>query len=196
MKDENLITKTCKTCNEEKLSSEFRYQHNCCRHCENLKNREYLRTKKGLISGIYSRQKSSSRLRGHDMPNYTLNELREWAFNQAIFHRLHTEWVRSGYKKDKTPSCDRLDDYKPYAFDNLQLITWYENWKKCNNDVINGINNKLSKSVVQMTLDGKFIVEHYSIAQAVRVTRAVRGNIRACCQGKRKTAGGFKWEFA
>ena len=53
--------------------------------------------------------------------------------------------------------CYRQDDYKPYKLDNLRLVTWKENLDKCNQDKRNGINNKLSKSVIRMDKNENFI---------------------------------------
>lgn len=48
-------------------------------------------------------------------------------------------------------------------------------------------------AVLQYSLDGKFIAEYHSLGEAERTTGALRSKIIMCCQGKRKTAGGFKW---
>jgi hypothetical protein len=46
------------------------------------------------------------------------------------FYELYNNWIDSGYKKSDKPSVDRIDDYKGYSFDNIQLMTWKENNKK------------------------------------------------------------------
>ena len=57
------------------------------------------------------------------------------------------------------------------------------------------INGKLSKPVLQFTLDGEFIREWPSIAECGRNGFNI-GNVCLCCQGKRKSAYGFKWCYA
>jgi len=66
--------------------------------------------------------------RGHLNPTYSLNELRDWLFSQDEFHKIYDEWVESGYDRWKRPSCDRLDDYKPYSLDNMRIVSWRDNW--------------------------------------------------------------------
>lgn len=48
--------------------------------------------------------------------------------------------------------------------------------------------------VKQITMDGKVVSEYCSIREAGRVTGICSHSIYACCNGKRKTAGGYKWE--
>ena len=57
------------------------------------------------------------------------------------------------------------------------------------------INGKQSKKVLQYTLDDEFVREWSSIAECSRNGYA-GGNICKCCQGKRKSAYGFKWCYA
>lgn len=56
-------------------------------------------------------------------------------------------------------------------------------------------NGKCSKKVLQFTLDGEFLREWSSIAECSRNGYA-GANICKCCQGKRKSAYGFKWCYA
>lgn len=51
------------------------------------------------------------------------------------------------------------------------------------------------RSVIQKDLNGCFIAEHPSIAEAMRKTGALSTTIQAVCNGRGKTAGGFKWEY-
>ena len=74
-------------------------------------------------------------------------------------------------------------------------MTWAKNEAKGHRDRKNGINNKMNKSVIQLTLDGKVIKVHHSQNHASRVTGIKQGNINKVCRGIRKTAGGFKWQY-
>lgn len=82
--------------------------------------------------------------------------------------------------------------------ENLNLMTHKENinWgtgiERCRNQLING---KLSKPVLQFTLDNILVKEYPSIQQVYRETGFSQGNICGCCNGKRKTAHGFKWKY-
>ena len=69
--------------------------------------------------------------------------------------------------------------------ENLELIE-----KDCHKDLH-------SSKVVQYTLDGEFIAEYQSIAEAARKTGIKQSNISHCCIGTYgfKTAGGFIWKY-
>ena len=71
-----------------------------------------------------------------------------------------------------------------------------EETKKKISDSKKGIpNDKCSKKVLQFTLDDEFVKEWLSIAECSRNGYA-GANICKCCQGKRKSAYGFKWCYA
>ena len=156
---------------------------------------KYQKTKKGIVTVIYNSQKQSSKRRGHPMPSYTLKELRQWMYSQKEFHELYDQWKASGYDRWLKPSCDRLDDYKPYTLDNLQVVAWKDNFSRSHKDRLNGVNNKASKSVLQFTLDGEFVAEHYSLHNAERQTGVSFKSISKVCNGEYSYAGGYVWEF-
>lgn len=52
------------------------------------------------------------------------------------------------------------------------------------------------RAVCQYSLDGEFIAEYYSMAEAHRATGAPTSKIALCCQNKRKTTGGFIWKYS
>ena len=199
----NFIMKICTKCNNFKKSTEYHKQkankdglqfH--CKACDKDYNLNRKRTKDGLISRIYNDQRGNSKQKGNPMPNYTLIELRSWIYSNSSFNKLYKEWVDSNYKKCLVPSCDRINDYKAYTIDNLQLTTWEKNKARGHADIKAGINNKKSKSVLQLDKNGLFVSEHYSIHQAGRATSNSFGNISQCCLGNRNIAGGFRWIFS
>lgn len=49
--------------------------------------------------------------------------------------------------------------------------------------------------VMQFTISGDFIMEYKSPYYAQSETGALRTHIVACCNGKRKTAGGYRWVY-
>ena len=200
---QNVSTKTCFKCKETKVITEFDKDssrkdgcHPYCKICKNIFIRAYIRTKKGLLTKIYGQQQENSRVRGHGIPEYSLTELREWAFKQPLFDKLYGDWVSAKFSTMLSPSVDRLDDYKAYSFDNIRLVTWQENNNKGHFDRKNGLNNKHSKPIIQLTSEGIIMREFYSRAQASRDTGIPRSSIWACCKGKLKTAGGYVWCYA
>ena len=63
------------------------------------------------------------------------------------------------------------------------MVTWEENNNKGYLDRKSGINNKLSKAVVKMDLNGNEIKEYYSMRQAARDIGGDSGNIWRVCNG-------------
>ncbi len=131
--------KQCTICKKIKDNSEF-YKNTArdnnalprCIHCENKRAKKFKRSKSGVISQLYSAQKASSKKRGHRLPEYSREELKEWLYSQALFHELYNEWVQSGYTKRLKPSVDRVRDETHYCFSNIRLCVWYENNGKPN----------------------------------------------------------------
>lgn len=153
------------------------------------------RTKKGIVTVTYSHQKQHSKIRGHNPPEYTKQELKDWLFSQPLFHKLYDNWERTGYQKKYKPSVDRKDDYIGYTMDNIQLMTWGENDSKGRKDVKNGINRKSLYPVMQYTKEGVFIKEFRSATEANKQTGVNRPNIITVCKGDRSHAGGYKWAY-
>ena len=114
---------------------------------------------------------------------------------QKKFHVLFDDWVLSGYKSDKKPSVNRLNDYEPYTLENIELVTWAENRMIAHDDFKTGKNNKLAKRILQYNLNGEFLKEHHSGVKAEKETGVNNSCISLVCHGKLKTAGGFIWKF-
>ena len=198
------IMKKCNKCGEVKPLEDFykdkRYKyitkHYCkCKKCCVDYSENHRRSVKGKALEIFSGQGKSSKQRGYNPPTYSRDEFIDWMLNNQDYIRLHDEWVKSGYNKNLTPSVDRLDDYKRYSFDNIRVVTWEENLRKVSLDKLNGVNNKQSKAVVKMNLNGLELEKYYSINQASRENGVHYQSISKVCNGKRKTAGGFKWRY-
>ena len=202
--------KKCSTCGETKSLSGF-YKDKAkkdglkseCKPCAAMLKKEYLRTKKGLVKQLYSNQRNSSRTRRHDLPDYSLQELREWAYSQKIFHELYSAWKSSGYQKALIPSFDRIDNECSYTLSNLQIVTWAENSR-----LGREYTAKLqSKAVVQLDKKtGEILARFDSTMDAQRLTGIDHTHISAVCRNKvsiksdgriqtHQSAGGFKWKF-
>jgi len=195
--------KYCKTCDCHKPRVMFAVRtispdglRSQCRGCVSAINLKYYRSKVGLITRMYNNQKCKSSKRGHGQPSYSKKELILWVTENREFTKLFSGWRNSGYQMSSIPSCDRLDDYKPYSLDNLRLITWEENNAKGRYDVICGNNNKKSKGVTQLSLLGLAVNRFYSLAEAMRRTQVDSKGIAKVCNGTAHTAGGFKWVFS
>jgi len=148
------------------------------------------KTKKGLTAKIYTTQRKSSKSRNMDMPNYTLDELRAWVFEQDIFHSLYDIWVSNGYMKEDIPSCDRLNDYKPYTLDNIELKRFKDNESKPK--------MSMGKKVVMYDTDWNELKTFNNSAEAARYfggNPQSGSNILAVCKGVRNKAFKHYWKF-
>lgn len=200
--------KKCRKCLEAKNNNEFliekRNKDNMgsyCKICRNLLQHNYGKTKKGLIISIYTSQKQSSRNRKHTPPEYDLNELRDWALNQSIFHQLYENWVSSNYNKWMRPSCDRINSNLPYSLNNLKLMTWENNLNNNSIDIrLNKINNKGllnggHRRIIGINKKTNEKYEFISISEASRKLNINHSNISSVCLGNRNMAGGYIWEY-
>ena len=195
-------TKSCTMCDSIKNIKYFKKDTRAtdgltsrCNICLSIASKNSRRKKIGKLYQIYSAHKKSHILRKINKVEYSRDELVEWAMSQQLYHTLHEEWEGSGYKKDMAPSVDRIDDYQGYNIGNIQLMTWAENRDKYCFDQKNGINKKRLVPIVQKDIDDKILNTFLSISIASRNTHIDTASIIKCCQYKRKTAGGFKWEY-
>ena len=56
-------------------------------------------------------------------------------------------------------------------------------------------NKTVAKKIIQKDKENKIIKEWNSITDAAKYYGIKYQNIQACCVGKQKTSGGFKWEY-
>ncbi len=159
-----------------------------CRDCENKVQELFSRTKRGVVTTIYSSQRESSRKRLHHEPSYTKDELSDWITGQDVFHTLFKEWEKSGYDRWKKPSVDRIDNEIGYTMSNIQLMTWKENNDK-------GVEDLLIKTVYCYTLDGSRLTKYKSTMAAERATGVLAKNIGLVCNGRAQSAGGMIWRY-
>ena len=159
-------------------------------------NKKYKRSLRGKALGIYHSQVQTSIKRGHKLPEYTKKEFVDWIIGNDRYIELHSNWVESGYKRFQAPSCDRIDDYKSYSFDNIQLVTWEENHKKGASDIRNGINTKKCKSVIMVSDDDKKLIQFHSTLSAARYFGKNDSSFIVKAIKKGCKAYGFKWKYA
>ena len=191
--------KTCNVCEQTKSLESFNKatqnadgHMNLCKECE----QNYRRSYKGKLIGLYKSQRCNSKRRGHPPPSYSFNEFKEWA-EKNKYARIHSDWEKSEYQRREAPSADRLDDSLPYSLENLQLTTWGFNDDKAHEDFKSGALFNKQTPVAQLSKKGELLQIFPSQLAAQRATGVPQGNIGMVARkAGRKTAGGFKWEYA
>ena len=170
--------KKCFKCGENKELELF-YKHklmtdgylNKCIECtkKDVKGSNYDHTEKGVVRVMYKTQVRNSKVRKMELPNYTKQEFKEWLYKNN-FKKLYDNWVISGFDKNKKPSADRFDDFKPYSFENIRLVTWYQNRAHQHQDVLNAVGKgaQRCKSVIQLDRYGNILAEYHSYSFAKR----------------------------
>lgn len=195
--------KKCTECGESKELSHF-YQRcrdglnvieSKCKYCWEEHRKNYAKTPDGVTAVMNGNQRAASVKRGHAIPNYTLEDLREWVYSQPNWNTLYNNWVESGYDIQEKPSCDRNNDFLPYTLDNLTLMTWRENREKSSADRKSGTDLRTCSSIIGTCVETGVETLFHSKREADR-NGFTRQNINACLNGKKKTSGGHTWRYA
>lgn len=194
------MTKVCSKCKQEKDVSMYGKEKGGkdgyraeCKECKKANRSARDKTKRGCILVSYNNQKVNSKRRGDNPPSYSLEELIEWMQDNAEFHIMYNTWVNSGYMKDLKPSIDRINDYRGYSLDNIQLTTWGENNARFWNDTKTGINTKKCKPIRSIDTITGDIVEYHSLSNALRL--GVKGCLYSALYRSALTEKRYKWEF-
>lgn len=115
----------------------------------------------------------------------------------SAHRRLHKKGVPKSEDHKKAIS----DALRGVPRPNLKGVPKSESTKKAISDALRGIplseehRAKLSKKVLQFTKSGEFIKEWPSAYEAERELGIAQSNICGCCNGKRKYAGCYIWEY-
>lgn len=165
--------KTCKDCLKTLPLSAFRPKtsnkdglETRCKECRNIRYNKA--DPHRVFRKIYERQVHHSVGRGHPPPAYSLDQLVAWADQQPQLWQLWQNYVASGYQTKLKPSCDRIDNTKPYVLSNLEIITWEENRSRAALDKRSGALNAQQRPVAAFNPDGSLHKEYISIMDAVR----------------------------
>lgn len=169
-----------------------------------LYNREYRRTHKGdfknWLTKTYGRVKRDSITKFNKLPEFSKEKLSEWVLKQGILKMLE-DYSNSNFDKNKNPSIDRLDDYKGYSFDNIQLVTWEinnqrgriseKNKKQCSDMA----KKRWGKKVAQLDAEGNILAIYASTREAGRILNLDNSAISKVCRGVMNCCGGFGWRY-
>jgi len=149
--------KKCKECLKEKKQSQFYGIQGECKECTKMRvkknrlsnieyyeNYERIRQKYNL-KRIFSHRYSGmlARIQGRATREYKVegknickrDEFIKWcnsSKNLKVFNSIHEKWCDSGFKRNLTPSIDRIDNSKGYVLENIRWVSLLENCKKYN----------------------------------------------------------------
>lgn len=152
--------------------------------------RKFRKTKKGVLTNLYNKQIHRSIKKGVPVPAYSLTRLHELFLNDNKFNRLFNEWVSNGYNKQFKPTIDRISCKLPYTEENIQVLSWADNRYKQRMET-----NIFRATPIVQKMGDLVIREFKSVKDAVIKTSLSQGNISSCLTGKRKTCGGYNWEY-
>ena len=111
-------------------------------------------------------------------------------------HRLVGAAFCDGYSPEK--EINHIDENKSNnAADNLEWVTPGQNVNHgTRNSRVADKQRKLKRRIVQqLETDGTLVAEYDNGAIAARETGIQHTHIIACCNGRAKTAGGYRWKY-
>ena len=92
---------------------------------------------------------------------------------------------KTGYKEAPIRECCNHKTHTAYGFI----------WEYKNSTGVPPRVRKRDKGVEQYSLDGKFIASYRNTTEAWKATGVFHSNIRSCCRGLYKQAGGYIWKY-
>lgn len=162
-------------------------------------------TKSAWITKVYGRMKRDNKNKfGISELPFSKDDFIMWIENEYSikFDKLFSEWVDSGFLKDKVPSVDRIDDYQSYILENMQILTWEENnlkgrnSEKNKNQIREMAKIKFSKIVYKVDMNEEILIESFvSVREAGRQLNIDSSGIAKCCRGEIKSYKGFRWRY-
>lgn len=124
--------------------------------------------------------------RNKKLHTYLVHRLVWIAFNGPVTEGLYINHIN--------------EDKQDARLENLNLLTRQENctWGTVVERISKKLTNRedLSKPVIKLSKDNEILHFYPSIKQAERECGIHSSNIYKCINGKRNTAGGYKWKYA
>lgn len=141
--------KKCCKCETYKNKTFFMRKENLCKECEKKRSINYRNTPRGNLIQLLGCMTSSSKQRGHNLPEFTFDDLVE-LFNKqnGLCFYSGIQMVFGSYKKISwTISAERLNNSIGYTKENVVLVCWEFNvphtqWSKEKVQLIKKLNYK------------------------------------------------------
>lgn len=166
-------------------------------------NKIYRKTHKGELKNwltkTYGRMKRDNQNKFNLELPFSKIQFSNWALSNNVLELLK-KYKNSNFDKYSNPSVDRIDDYKSYFFENMQLVTWKENNEKGrlsikNKEQCSKMAKEIwSKKVAQKDLDGNIVAIFNSTHEVNRVLGFDSSLIARACR-LNKISKGYRWEY-
>ena len=184
----------CNECNVLKPLNEYEPGRGKCNDCRKAYKLNYYRTKEGLLKKMFNSQIQRTNKSGM-IHNYSFDEFKNWIYTNN-YEELFYNWKESGYKTTLVPSVDRINNFKGYTLDNIELVTWAENRRRGHADRKSGklfVNNR---PIIRYDSRTKILGYFHSTREAERNTRVDHSSISRCISLGKKDKDGFYWRDA
>lgn len=158
--------------------------------------------RKGHEVSQETRDKISKSLTGHKLTNETkkkLSEISKRNFTPEMREKLIKANTGRHFSEEAKKKLSESKKGKKFSQEHIEKLRIAHKGKPSPNKgkhLTDEQKLKISKPVEQYDLDDNFIKRWDSATIAMQELKIHKSNITACCKGKRKWAGGFKWKYA
>ena len=149
--------------------------------------------------GIY---KIKNLINGKLYIGQSVNIEQRWRFHimELRNNRHHSSYLQNAWNKygDDNFEFSIIEECRIDQLDIREMywIDKFDSYKNGYNLTIGGSNTEsFSKSIIQFDCAGNELHRYSSISEAVTSTGVCGSQISACCLHKRKTAGGYIWQY-
>lgn len=176
---------------------------------ENLTEDEAFNFEKVLIKKI----KSNNRKYGYNITSggdkgYSHKHTDEWCEQHSrdmtgkgnpMYGKKHSKETLKRISQARTGKCVGEDNPfygRSHSKETIRRILKSRSWYKPSRETVERISNSNKKPVLQFDCETGDVIRIFSsIKDAATELNLDRGSITKCCQHKRKTVGGYRWEY-